>query len=125
VTFLDGPCPCGSAHQLIADVESRLDDVFTYPGGLVVHPHVFGAQLRRDRGIVEYQVRQTPAGAEVLVVGAPADPAATGRALAAELARLGVPDPAVEVHRVDRLERQPAGKVRRFRPLTGAVEMAR
>jgi phenylacetate-CoA ligase len=70
VTFLDGPCPCGSAHQLIADVESRLDDVFTYPGGLVVHPHVFGAQLRRDRGIVEYQVRQTPAGAEVLVVGA-------------------------------------------------------
>jgi phenylacetate-CoA ligase len=79
VTFLDGPCPCGSAHQLIADLESRLDDVFTYPGGLVVHPHVFGAQLRRDRGIVEYQVRQTPAGAEVLVVGAPADPAATGR----------------------------------------------
>jgi hypothetical protein len=36
-----------------------------------------------------------------------------------------VPDPAVEVHRVDRLERQPTGKVRRFRPLTGAVEMAR
>ena len=125
VTFLDGPCPCGSAHQLIADVESRLDDVFTYPGGLVVHPHVFGAQLRRDRGIVESQVRQTPAGAEVLVVGAPADPAATGRALTAELARLGVPDPAVEVHRVDRLERQPTGKVRRFRPLTGAVEVAR
>jgi phenylacetate-CoA ligase len=94
VTFLDGPCPCGSAHQLIADVESRLDDVFTYPGGQVVHPHVFGAQLRRDRGIVEYQVRQPPAGAEVLVVGAPADPAATG-------------------------------KVRRFSPLTGAVEVAR
>jgi hypothetical protein len=41
------------------------------------------------------------------------------------LARLGVPDPAVEVHRVDRLERQPTGKVRRFRPLTGAVEVAR
>lgn len=78
-----------------------------------------------DRGIVEYQVRQTPAGAEVLVVGAPADPAATGRALAAELARLGVPDPAVEVHRVDRLERQPTGKVRRYSPLTGAVEVAR
>jgi phenylacetate-CoA ligase len=29
VTFLDGPCACGSAHRLIADVESRLDDVFT------------------------------------------------------------------------------------------------
>jgi phenylacetate-coenzyme A ligase PaaK-like adenylate-forming protein len=125
VTVLDRPCPCGSAHTLIADVQGRLEDVFTYPGGQVVHPHVFASLLRRDPPIVEYQVRQTPAGAEVLVVGAPADPAATGRALAAELARLSVPDPAVEVHRVDRLERQPTGKVRRFRPLTGAVEMAR
>jgi phenylacetate-CoA ligase len=117
VTFLDTPCACGSAHQLIADVESRLDDLFSYPGGQVVHPHVFAAQLRRDRGIIEYQVRQTPAGAEVLAVGTLADPAATGRLVAAELARLGVPDPAVEVRVVDRLERQAIGKVRRFRPL--------
>jgi phenylacetate-CoA ligase len=124
VTLLDTPCPCGSAHRLIADVESRLDDVFTYPGGQVVHPHVFGAQLRRDPRIVEYQVRQAPAGAEVLVVGAPADPAALGQALQAELARLGVPDPAVEVRLVDRLESQAAGKVRRFLPLTGVVELA-
>jgi hypothetical protein len=50
-------------------------------------------------------------------VGAPADPAALGRAIAAELARLGVPDPAVEVRPVDRLERQAAGKVRLFSPL--------
>jgi phenylacetate-coenzyme A ligase PaaK-like adenylate-forming protein len=123
VTVLDRPCPCGSAHRLIADVQSRLDDVFTYPGGRVVHPHVFGAQLRRDPGIVEYQVRQTPAGAEVLVVGAPADPAAVGRALAAELGRLGVPDPAVELRLVDRLERQATGKVRRFLPLAAEASL--
>jgi hypothetical protein len=49
VTFLDRPCPCGSAHRLIADVQSRLDDLFTYPGGQVVHPLVFGSPLRRDR----------------------------------------------------------------------------
>ena len=116
VTFLDRPCPCGSAHQLIADVQGRLDDVFVYPGGQVVHPHVFGSLLRRDPGIVEYQVRQTPAGAEVLVVGAPADPAALGRAVAAELAALGVPGPAVEVAVVGQLERQAAGKVRLFLP---------
>ena len=102
VTFLDTPCPCGSAHRLIADVEGRLEDVFTYPGGQVVHPHVFASVLRRDRRIVEYQVRQTPAGAEVLVVGAPADPAALARALAAGLARLGLPGPAVEVGLVER-----------------------
>ena len=75
----------------------RLDDVFVYPDGQVVHPHVFGSLLRRDPGIVEYQVRQTPAGAEILVVGAPAGPA-------------------VEVAVVGQLERQAAGKVRRFLP---------
>jgi phenylacetate-CoA ligase len=124
VTVLEGPCPCGSAHTLVADVEGRLDDVFTYPGGQLVHPHVFGSVLRRDRGIVEYQVRQTPAGAEVLVVGAPADPPAIARRVAAELAGLGVPGPAVEVRVVDQLERQPTGKVRRFRPLE-VVEVSR
>jgi hypothetical protein len=67
--------------------------------------------------VVEYQVRQAPAGAEVLLVGATAGPAALGRAVAAELARMGVPDPAVEVTVVDHLERQATGKVRRFRPL--------
>jgi phenylacetate-coenzyme A ligase PaaK-like adenylate-forming protein len=117
VTLLDRPCPCGSAHRLIADVQSRLDDVFTYPGGQVVHPIVFGSVLGRDRGTVEYQVRQTPAGAEVLVVGAPADPSALGRRLATELAHLGLPDPVVEVRPVATLERQDTGKVRRFRPL--------
>jgi phenylacetate-CoA ligase len=124
VTFLDTPCPCGSAHQLIADVEGRLDDAFSYPGGQVVHPHVFRSLLGRDRRIVEYQVRQTPAGAEVLVVGDPADPAALGRALARELAALGLPDPAVEVRLVDRPEAQATGKVRRFRPLE-AVAVSR
>jgi phenylacetate-CoA ligase len=125
VTFLDTPCPCGSAHQLIADVEGRLDDAFTYPGGQVVHPHVFRSVLGRDRRIVDYQVRQTPAGAEVLVVGAPADPAALGRTLAQELAGAGVPDPAVEVRLVDRPERQAAGKARRFRPLETAAAVSR
>ena len=101
-------------------MQGRLDDVFTYPDGQVVHPHVFASLLRREPGIVEYQVRQTRAGAEVQVVGVPADPAALGRALAAELVRLGLPAPAVEVSQVDALERQDTGKVRRFRPLEAA-----
>ena len=70
------------------------------------------------------EVRQTPAGAEVLVVGDPADPAAAGRRLEAELARVGLPAPAVEVRVVDRLERQATGKIRRFRPLE-AVAVSR
>jgi phenylacetate-coenzyme A ligase PaaK-like adenylate-forming protein len=121
VTFLDRSCPCGSAHQLIADVEGRLDDAFRYPGGQVVHPHVFRSALGRDPRVVEYQVRQTPTGAEALVIGAPADPAGLGRAVAAELARLGLPEPTVEVRVVDQLVRQATGKVRRFRPLETAA----
>jgi phenylacetate-coenzyme A ligase PaaK-like adenylate-forming protein len=117
VTFLDRPCPCGSAHRLVADVESRLEDLFTYPDDVVVHPLVFAEVLVRQAWIVEYQVRQTPAGAEVLVVGTPGDPAATGRAIAVGLARAGLPSPAVEVRVVDHLERQPTGKMRRFQPL--------
>ena len=119
VTVLDRPCPCGSAHRLIADVESRLDDDFRYPGGVVVHPHVFRSVLAREPWVVEYQVRQTPTGAQALVIGAGGDPDAVGRTLAKELAQVGVAGPAVEVRVVDRLERLATGKVRRFLPIPG------
>jgi phenylacetate-CoA ligase len=119
VTVLERACPCGSAHRLIADVEARLDDDFRYPGGVVVHPHVFRSVLSREAWIVEYQVRQTPAGAEALVIGAPGDAGAVGRALEKELAQVGVADPYVDVRVVDRLERQAVGKVRRFQPIPG------
>jgi len=119
VTVLERPCPCGSAHRLIADVEARLDDDFRYPGGVVVHPHVFRSVLSREAWIVEYQVRQTPTGAEALVIGAPGDPDAVGRALEKELAQVGVAGPSVDVRVVDRLERQAVGKVRRFQPIPG------
>ena len=46
----------------------RVDDVFTYDGGVQVHPHVFRSVLCRDRGIVEYQVRQTATGADVAAI---------------------------------------------------------
>jgi hypothetical protein len=58
-------------------------------------------------------------GAEVLVVGGLADPAGTGRTLAAELGRLGVRSPDVRVRLVDELKRQATGKVRRYVPLAG------
>jgi phenylacetate-CoA ligase len=119
VTLLDRTCPCGWGHRLIADVEARLDDDFRYPGGVVVHPHVFRSVLSREAWIVEYQVRQTSTGAEALVIGAPGDPHAVGRALEKELAQVGVAGPSVDVRVVDRLERQAAGKVRRFQPISG------
>jgi phenylacetate-CoA ligase len=100
-------------------VESRLDDDFRYPGGVVVHPHVFRSVLAREAWVVEYQVRQTPAGAQALLIGAPGDPEAVGRALEKELAQVGVAGACVDVRVVDRLERQAAGKLRRFQPIPG------
>ncbi|HZA81184.1 MAG TPA: hypothetical protein VFC13_06890 [Actinomycetes bacterium] len=119
VTLLDRACPCGSAHRLIADVESRLDDDFRYPGGVVVHPHVVRSVLAREAWVVEYQVRQTPTGAQALLIGAPGDPEAVGRALEKELAQVGVAGACVDVRVVDRVERQAAGKLRRFQPIPG------
>jgi phenylacetate-coenzyme A ligase PaaK-like adenylate-forming protein len=116
VELLDRLCSCGSAHRLIADVEGRIDDVFAYEGGVLVHPHVFRSALSRDRAILEYRVCQTATGADVLSVGAPADAHAIERAIAEQLQRLGVRNPVVTVRAVHQLERQDTGKMRRFVP---------
>jgi phenylacetate-CoA ligase len=118
VTVLPGPCPCGSAHRRIADVQGRLDDVFTYQG-LRVHPHLFRTALSREAGIVEYQVRQTPAGAAIAVrCSAPVGLDGLRDRVAAGLAGAGLERPQVTVEIVDRFER-PGGpaKLKRFIPL--------
>ena len=98
-------------------VEGRLDDDFTYAGGVVVHPHVFRSMLLKEVALVEYQVRQTRSGAEILTIGSLDDPAATSRAIEAELSGLGVAGASVQVTPVAELERQETGKIRRFVPL--------
>jgi phenylacetate-CoA ligase len=118
MTFMSGPCPCGSSHQLIADVEGRIEDVFSYSGGAVVHPRAFDSELDREAGLVEYQVWQTPDGADIKVLGTLAAPAAIQRALELQLTRLGVADATVRLQTVGHFERLASGKVRRFIPLT-------
>jgi phenylacetate-CoA ligase len=118
VTVLPGPCPCGSAHRRIADVQGRLDDVFVYPG-IRVHPHLFRSELGREAGVLEYQVRQTPAGAAIAVrCTAPVSLDRLRDRITAALARSGLERPQVTVETVNRLERQggPA-KLKRFIPL--------
>ena len=67
VTLMDEPCACGSAHRRIADIQGRSDDTFEYANGTRIHPHVFRSILGRDAAIVEYQARQTPAGADITI----------------------------------------------------------
>ncbi len=119
VTILRERCPCGSAHRCVVDIQGRLDDTFFYDGH-PVHPHVFRTALGRRGRIVEYQVRQTPAGADIAVrCQAPVDLDELAREIEDGLLRLDLEAPEVTVEAVAQLERTTGpAKLRRFVPLT-------
>ena len=123
VTLLDEPCACGSAHRRIADIEGRNDDDFSYPGGVTVPAHVFRSLLAREPAIYEYQVRQTPAGAELVVcVEGSVDAEGLARRAEQALGRLGCPGPLVTARIVEQIPRLATGKLKRFVPLAGPRE---
>ena len=116
--ILDEACPCGTALRRVDDIEGRSDDLFTYAGGVVVHPLVFRSPLGRERHVVEYQVHQTSRGAEIrLRADGDVDLAALSTRIADALGRAGVKEPQVTVVRVDAFERQGTGKLKRFFPI--------
>jgi phenylacetate-CoA ligase len=99
-------------------VEGRADEVFHY-GGVLIHPSVIRSVLVDTPDVLEYQVRQTSAGVDVLAV-AETELGVTrlGRRLAAALAGAGLARPAVEVRTTPGLPRHPqTGKLTRFVPL--------
>lgn len=112
-------CPCGSPHRRIADVGGRNEDSFWYPDGSFVHYMTYFLPLT-DPGLIEYQVHQTPEGADILVVGKPENPERLAADLTAELRNVGLADPRVRIEVVDALDRSgPVGKLERFVPLKG------
>jgi phenylacetate-coenzyme A ligase PaaK-like adenylate-forming protein len=117
VTLLDEPCVCGSKMRRIDDIEGRTDDVFTYRGGVVVHPLVFRSVLGAERAIIEYQVRQTETGADIFVRshGSP-DLGSLEAGIERQLAASGLGKPVVKVQTVDAFDRQATGKLKRFVP---------
>ena len=118
VTLLDEPCPCGSVHRRVADVQGRLDDLFAY-GAVEVHPHVLRSVLGAEPEIVEYQVEQTRAGAHVMVrTTGPIDTDGLSSRLAGALAGAGLAHPEITVAEVEVINRHDGtGKLRRFIPL--------
>ncbi|QIZ35973.1 phenylacetate--CoA ligase family protein [Saccharopolyspora sp. ASAGF58] len=113
ITPLPGRCECGSSFVRLADIAGRHDDDFHYPA-CTVPASVFRHVLGTDPHIAEYQVRQTPAGADILAVGSP-DAAKLTASVAAALSRHGLPNPEVRLQKVDRLPRhESTGKLRRF-----------
>jgi putative adenylate-forming enzyme len=117
VTFLDGPCGCGSGHRRIGDIRGRGDDRFVY-GAITVNPLAFASPLNRQKHVSEYQVRQTERGAEISVrcLGS-IDLGHIQTELTDNLLRLGVTDATVVVRPVQHFDRLATGKLRRFVPL--------
>jgi phenylacetate-CoA ligase len=117
VTLLPGPCACGSTMPRVADIAGRRDDDFRY-GERMIPASAFRYVLGTDPQISEYQVRQTPSGADVLVVGSP-DAAAVAAGLAASLARYGLTHPEIGISAVAQIPRHAStGKLKRFLPLS-------
>ncbi len=130
VTFVDGPNPGPWTGRLIEQVHGRLDDAFAYGDEVTVHPFTFRAILGEEPRVSEYQVLQTPAGAEVRFCAAAGSGDGDLASLSDRLARnlegalrgAGLPAPRVALRRVDRLERhRETGKLRRFVPLADAA----
>jgi phenylacetate-coenzyme A ligase PaaK-like adenylate-forming protein len=120
VTLLPEPCPHGSSFGRIARVEGRLDDCFTYRGGVRVHPIVFRSPLTRHRSITAYQVRQSERGATIsLEAGSAVDCDVLAREIESGLAGVGLTEPRVSIERVPSIKRTHHGaKLRRFVPLS-------
>jgi phenylacetate-CoA ligase len=119
VTFLEEPNPDPWTGRRIADVQGRLDDLFAYASGVEVHPHLFRSALGRRPEILEYQVRQTPRGADIAVrATGPLDLGRLRQELVDGLIRLGLDALEVSISPVEALDRHGGtGKLRRFVPL--------
>lgn len=118
VTILDEPCPCGLAHRRIDDVMGRLDDSFTYISGIRIHPHLFRSALGSEQNILEYQVQQTPCGADISIrCSGEIDVSSLHSKISKGLAEHGLQEPVISIEPVDRFERLETGKLKRFIPL--------
>ncbi len=117
----DPDCPW-QGHR-IRDIRGRVEDSFHYSGGAIggalIHPHTFRTVLTEESAIVEYQVRQTPRGADIAVrTEGQFDTEPLAARLRAALIRAGLAEAVVSVECVDHIERHPQSqKLKRFVPL--------
>ena len=119
LTVLAEPNPGPWTGRRIADIEGRVEGTFVYAGGVEIHLHLFRSALGRRRQVLEYQVRQTPMGADIAIpTSARHDTDALSRELVQALTELGVARPQVSIAEVQEIERtETTGKLRRFIPL--------
>jgi len=118
ITLDDEPCDCGSSHRRIQDIEGRNDDTFHYRPNVSVHPHLFRSILAKHSAISEYQIKQTPTGAEIAICATgPVDTGEIASEIAGALGRSGLQQPLVLIQPVADIPRLATGKLKRFIPL--------
>ena len=119
VMFLDEPNPGPWTGRRIADIQGRLEDTFTYPGGVRVHPHVIRSVLLQTEPILEYQVRQTTSGIAVDIrADGPVNVTSLEASLTTALQAVGLTGATTTVRQVEHIARHAeSGKLKRFLPL--------
>ncbi len=121
MTLLDDVCECGCAHRRIAEISGRTVSSFRYRDDIVVHPLGIKTALLGGDGVIEFQISQTPTGADVRVVCEPTCDLETLRTnLATTMEGAGLRQPQVTITRVDAIQRLWSGKLKQFEPLPAA-----
>jgi phenylacetate-CoA ligase len=118
VTRGDERCACGRPFSSIGSIQGRTLDLFTLPGGRVLHPYQILTTLIGDDWIRQYQLLQERTDRIVLRVQP------VGRSVAEQVARiersverlLG-PEVSFRVQLLDELPLEPSGKFRPSRSL--------
>jgi phenylacetate-coenzyme A ligase PaaK-like adenylate-forming protein len=126
LTINERPAVCHSNLRAASWVEGRNEDHYIYHDGVTgkdihVHAHLFRHVLEHCREIIEYQVIQTPKGADVVVITKTKTGVDTDNlqhTLACDLEKTGLTGARVTVRVVPIIERTSAQKLRRFIPIT-------
>ncbi|MCR9192044.1 MAG: hypothetical protein NXI01_05220 [Gammaproteobacteria bacterium] len=106
-------------YQITPTVEGRTNDWFFYDGHVEVHPMIFWNILEQEANIREYQVVQTPKGAQIRVVTfKDLETVRIQEKLEAALKEVGLSQPEIVLERVKAIARhEETAKLRRFIPL--------
>jgi phenylacetate-coenzyme A ligase PaaK-like adenylate-forming protein len=113
--ILDKTCECGVPLQLIAEPQGRPEFDFIYSGNIFVHHLLFVTSLLLEKNIQEYQVIQTPNGADIKILSIGfVDKAQLQKNICAKLSELGLSEPMVNFIEVTKFDYPASGKLKRF-----------
>ena len=123
--FIEQSCACGVAHQLIKEPQGCPAFDFIYHDKYPVHHVVFAGSMLHDRYIREYQIIQTPNGADIKIQTTGAvDIDGVRHMICQKLMALGISNPELNFIEVDHFDYLISGKLNRFIALNSSNKAA-